>query len=218
LDRRVVGGRGELAGDHAVEVLDQLVLGGDSPLGRLVAIDEDPGAALEEVVIGVGDAEQVADDQRRHGQRECLDEVDRPRAGQQRVDALVHDPLDRRALWPGGITVFTASHWTATHVNVALSDERPIVELDAFDHTVEAGITLPGGLLQIGGPEETSEACIELPGGSYALLVCGSGFDTTNAFDEDGADAYAFWLWPGPELRRRVLRDGLTWMDRRPLA
>ncbi len=48
------------------------------------------------------------------------------------------------ALWDGGggITVFTASHWTHTLVTVALHHARPRLHLDECDHVVEAGFSI----------------------------------------------------------------------------
>jgi hypothetical protein len=44
-------------------------------------------------VVGVRHAEQSADHQRGHRQREGLDQVDRPRTGEQLVHELVDEPL-----------------------------------------------------------------------------------------------------------------------------
>lgn len=102
-----------------------------------------------------------------------------------------------------------------TQVALALCAARPTLEPDAWDHAVEAGITLRSGHLHVYGPEDTltDEASVRLPPGTYSLLVCGAGLHTAGESDEEGADRYALWLWPGPSLRRRVLKDGFTWMD-----
>lgn len=82
------------------------------------------------------------------------------------------------AIWGdgGGVTVFTASHWTETNVVVALHPTRPSLGLDAWDHVVEAGMTLGNGRLHIYGPEDAviNEASVALPPGSYSLPVCGN--------------------------------------------
>jgi hypothetical protein len=121
------------------------------------------------------------------------------------------------ALWGagGGLTVFTASHWTATHVILALHDEKPRIDVDECDHVVEAGLSVRSGRLQLYGPEDTNlnEASVVVPSGTYSVIVSGKGFDTTNEYGDEGADTYALHLWPGPPLERRVLKDGFTWMD-----
>ena len=95
--KQVVAGVGELVGDQAVQVVIERVLGLPGHLGRGVPVDQELAGALEEVVVGVGHAEQVADHQGGHGQGESLHQVDRGGAGQHLVDQVVHDPLDRRA-------------------------------------------------------------------------------------------------------------------------
>ncbi len=121
------------------------------------------------------------------------------------------------AVWRanGGVTVFTASHWTVTQVTVGLHGERPTLALDDWDHVVEAGLNLTSGEMRLYGPEDTgvNEAAITLPQGAYSLLVSGCGFDTINEFGDEGADTYELRLWPGPLLQRRVLKDGFAWMD-----
>jgi hypothetical protein len=121
------------------------------------------------------------------------------------------------ALWGrgGGITVFTASHWTHTLVTVALHHARPRLHLDECDHVVEAGFSIRTGRLHIYGPEATNvnEASVVVPTGDYSVIVSGRGFDTTNEYGDEGADTYALHLWHGPFLKWRVLKDGFTWMD-----
>jgi hypothetical protein len=120
------------------------------------------------------------------------------------------------AVWSGGggVTVFTASHWTSTTVTVALAPERPPVAADEWDHVVEAGLIVQSGRLHLYGPEDTgaNEATIAVPPGTYSLIACGRDFDSTNDYDAEGSDSYSLILWPGPRLRRRVLKDGFSWM------
>ena len=120
------------------------------------------------------------------------------------------------AIWGGngGMTVFTASHWTATEVTVRLLSERPAVAETEWDHLVEGGLVLSNGRLHIYGTEDTgiSEAAINLPKGSYSVIVWGRRFDSTDEYGDDGNDLYTLILWPGPPLDRRVLKDGFSWM------
>jgi hypothetical protein len=135
------------------------------------------------------------------------------------LDIESYDELASRAglaMWDGngGITVFTASHWTHTAVTVGLSPQRPVVAEDEWDHVVEGGLILKSGRLRIYGPEATgiNEASISLPADRYSPIVCGRASDTTNEYGDDGNDTYALLLWPGPPLERRVLKDGFSWM------
>ncbi len=94
--QQIVGGPGELLGDQAVQIVDERVLGVSDHLGWGAPVEHELAGALEEVVVGVGHAEQVADHPGRHGQGECLHQVDRCGTGQHLVDQLVHHPLDPR--------------------------------------------------------------------------------------------------------------------------
>ena len=115
----------------------------------------------------------------------------------------------------GGLTVFTASRWTDTRVTVALHGAEPETDLGSWDHVVEAGIAIGSGRLHLYGPEDTNvnEAATAVPAGTYSLVVCGRGFDTTNAHGDDGTDEYALHLWPGPRLDVRVRKDGFSPLD-----
>lgn len=118
------------------------------------------------------------------------------------------------AAWSGngGVTVFTASHWTNTEVVVGLSPGRPTIAEDTWEHLVEGGLIITSGRLHIYGPEDTgvNEASISLPSDSYSLIVCGRAFDSTNEYGDAGSDSYALLLWPGPPLERRVLKNGFS--------
>jgi hypothetical protein len=133
------------------------------------------------------------------------------------LDIDSYSELARRqglAMWGGngGITVFAASHWATTQVTVRLSSGRPDVADDEWDHLVEGGLIIRSGRLHIYGPEDTgtNEASISLPSDSYSLITCGRDFG------DEGYDAYALLLWPGPPLDGRVLKDGFSWMDSLP--
>ena len=69
-----------LALDQLVHVVAQLVRPPLRTSSGWRARDSSLGPGLEEVVVGVGHAEQLADHQRRHGQRERRDQVGRLRA------------------------------------------------------------------------------------------------------------------------------------------
>jgi hypothetical protein len=123
-----------------------------------------------------------------------------------------HSTRDGLALWGdrGGVTVFTASHWTHTDVTVRLEPQRPAIASADWDHLVEGGIVVPSGRLHLYGPEDTvsHEVSIAVPPGEYSLIACGRDFASTNEYGDEGRDRYALILWPGPPLRRRVLKDG----------
>jgi hypothetical protein len=119
------------------------------------------------------------------------------------------------AMWGrnGGVTIFTASHWTDTDVTVSLSPGRPTIKDAQWDHIVEGGLVVTSGSLHLYGPEDTgtNEASIAVAPRTYSLIVCGRDFDSTNEYGDEGDDCYALLLWPGPVLERRVLKDGFPW-------
>ena len=136
------------------------------------------------------------------------------------LDIDSYDDLAQRAglaVWgnAGGLTVFTASHWTSSTVTVRLTLARPTVAAREWDHLVEAGLVLRSGRLNLYGPEDTNanESSVVVSPGTYSVIVSGKDFDATNQHGDEGTDTYALHLWPGPLLERRVLKDGFTWMD-----
>jgi hypothetical protein len=106
--------------------------------------------------------------------------------------------------------VFTASNWTNTIVTVGLSTARPEIDLGLYDHAVEGGMRVSAGAIHLYGPESTAvdETIVTIPAGTYSLMVCGSGFGTADEHGDDGNDQYRIWLWPGPVLSTRVIKDG----------
>jgi hypothetical protein len=85
-----------LAVDQLAEVRLQPVAGVEY-VGGLRAAQQPSRLRLEEVVVGVGDAEQGADHHGRHGQCEGAHQVRRRALGGHRVEPFVHDLPDA---WP----------------------------------------------------------------------------------------------------------------------
>ncbi len=85
-----------LAVDQLTEVRLQPVAGVEH-VGGLRAAQQPPRLGLEEVVVGVRDAEQGADHHGRHGQREGGHQVRGRALGDHRVEPFVDDLLDP---WP----------------------------------------------------------------------------------------------------------------------
>ncbi len=94
---QVVLGLTPTLGDQLAEVVPQLLAEGPGLLRLGVEVDHLRGPGLEELVIGVRHAEQLADHQRGHRQRERRDQVRGVARGQHVLDQPVHDLLDARA-------------------------------------------------------------------------------------------------------------------------
>ncbi|MFC4507771.1 MULTISPECIES: hypothetical protein [Streptomyces] len=101
----IVAGFGALACDELVEVLTELLLGLHDVLEAGGEVDEDLGTPLEEVVVLVRDAEQVADHQRGQGQGELFHQV-----GGRSLPGHLVQQLHGQALDPGPHRVDALDH------------------------------------------------------------------------------------------------------------
>ena len=157
---------------------------------------ERPGQERHELVVGEPMSLSLAID---HGQFVAVD-----RGVNVDVDAYSPEATEiGLAAWSGGVAVFCGSHWTdETSVEVTLLHESPDVDVSKFDRVAIGGLECKTGEILVSAPEETGfrESVLRLPRGTYSLLVCGAGFDTSDDHGDDGADRYSLWLWPTAEV------------------
>lgn len=87
-------------------------------------------------------------------------------------------------------------------VLVEWHDERPALELAAFDHVVEAGFSTDSGRLMLAGLMDYTEtsARLQVPVGPVGLRVSMSGFETIDQTGLEGQDRYLLQLWPAKEI------------------
>jgi|SRR5581483_8728327 len=83
-------------------------------------------------------------------------------------------------------------------VEIRLTVERPSIDLDQYDHAVEASIQLPSGKLIVMGctgylPDAPR---IDLLPGCYRALFLVSGIESIKTEWEQADDLYAVYLWP----------------------
>jgi hypothetical protein len=137
---------GELSLDQVIEVCEQFVLGCQGDVHWRAGVDQDPADPLEEVVVGVGDAEELADHKGRHWQGERRDQVSGIRPGQHVVDELIDDMLDA---WPH---LLDPANGERCGDHAAKPRVLGVIHRDEAQHTVApgmkglalGGIALPG--------------------------------------------------------------------------
>jgi hypothetical protein len=105
---------------------------------------------------------------------------------------------------PGLVAVGTIGH-TYLPVTLELWDEEPPLDLDGWDHVVEASLDVPQGSIELHGVEGPAELDpITVEPGSYRLRTSTAGLD--GADEMDGGDRYRVQLWPAspaePEVRK----------------
>jgi hypothetical protein len=126
--------------------------------------------------------------------------------------------LDRAALeehlavQPGMLTVLTATYGYV-RVRVERLDGRPPNDLAAYDHVVEAPLTVGSGRVCV---LEVTEVKGELlvPAGDYVARVAWSGVEGADRRDpepDDPLETLVIQLWPGSVAERRVLKWHSEW-------
>lgn len=109
---------------------------------------------------------------------------------------------------PHAVVLRTARNMTVP-IRVEWHDQRPALDLDAYQHVVEAGFDCPSGQLVLAGLTDYDPAAPRLsvtagPIGARASL---SGLDTLRENDLEGDDHYLMQLWSGSEPKSvRVLK------------
>jgi hypothetical protein len=118
-----------------------------------------------------------------------------------------------------GIDVYSRSALafaTARNMTVPVSVEviptAPTLNMDEWDHIVEAGIKIPSGKLVVFELSDIPEDApsIEVPIGSYRLRMSMRNLNSLSEDGLEGDDSYHFKLWPARYAGVRVLKQGLT--------
>ncbi|WP_105383260.1 hypothetical protein [Neorhizobium alkalisoli] len=124
-------------------------------------------------------------------------------------DDYTDESLARRLMaGPNGIIVHTARNMTVP-VRVEWHDQRPVSDLETFQHIVEAGFSCLTGQLVLAGmtDDETTSPRLAAKAGPLGVRVSLSGLDTLSEDGLDGEDQYLVQLWPESEpLAIRVLK------------
>ena len=86
-----------------------------------------------------------------------------------------------------------------------LSEPGNYIDMDQFDHIVEAGLDIRSGVIQIlDCPTSTVELEVNVIPGRYRVRVYSSNLASVDG--DEGDDFYMIEIWPGSATERKVLK------------
>ncbi|MEL6528791.1 MAG: hypothetical protein AAFQ27_02455 [Pseudomonadota bacterium] len=115
------------------------------------------------------------------------------------------DSRRRIKVAPYVIVVLTERNMTVP-VELTVLDSAPPLELDRWDHLVEASIEIPSGKLEVFECCGQSIDVLAIGEGSFRARVGYAGLDTLSPDGLDGDDIYSVSLWPAPVEPEVVLK------------
>jgi hypothetical protein len=112
---------------------------------------------------------------------------------------------DRLAIGTNILGVSTGCYGNVKSL-IKLLEIEPVVELDKYDHIVEASIFITSGILQIIPCVSSDDAELELklPIGEYCIRI-NSG-NLASVVGDEGEDFYVVQIWPSEKRKRNVLK------------
>lgn len=116
-------------------------------------------------------------------------------------DDYTDEAINRRLMaGPHAVILHTARNMTVP-IRVEWHDQRPIPDLDAYQHVVEARFDCPSGQLVLAGlmDDESKAPRLSVKAGPLGVRASLSGLDTLSENGLEGRDRYVMQLWPGPE-------------------
>ncbi|MDX3808954.1 hypothetical protein ACXIUS_14770 [Bosea thiooxidans] len=89
----------------------------------------------------------------------------------------------------------------AAPIRVECHDQRPALDLDAFQHVVEACFDCPSGQLVPASLTDYDPTAprLSVKAGPLGMRTSFSGLDTFSEDGLEGSDHYRMQLWPGAE-------------------
>lgn len=108
---------------------------------------------------------------------------------------------------------FSIRHAMRVPVRIEWHDKRPALDLDAYQHIVEAHFDCPCGQLVLAGLTDYDPTAprFSVRAGPLGVRASFSGLDTLSEDGLEGDDRYVVQLWPGAEPQdMRVLK---AWPD-----
>jgi hypothetical protein len=118
----------------------------------------------------------------------------------------------------GMINILTPSqyNWEAP-LTLEVWDERPLPELDDWDHIVEGPFAAPSGsiIFEASGGGTPIEA--QIPPGVYRARISGAGF-VAGVGEIDGRERWRLQLWPAAEAEPELVKNWSGWELMRPPA
>ena len=86
-----------------------------------------------------------------------------------------------------------------------LSEPRNYINLDQYDHIVEAGLEIKSGVMQIlDCPNSSVELEVNLVAGSYRVRIY--SINLLSVEGDEGDDFYKIEIWPSLAMERKVLK------------
>lgn len=134
--------------------------------------------------------------------------------GEQRTD-LVWDGggLERHLGAAEGVIAVGTVGYCDVPVTVEVWGEQPPLDLDGWDHVVEASLDVSSGRVALGGVEGPAElAPLVVARGTYRVRSSAAGLADADEFD--GGDRYRIQLWPAEAAQPEVVK---WWDPWRPL-
>lgn len=106
----------------------------------------------------------------------------------------------RLMVGPHAVILHTARNMTVP-IRVEWHDQRPALDLDAFQHVVEASFDCPSGQLVLAGLTDYDATAprLSVKAGPLGVRASFSGLDTLSEDGLEGSDHYRVQLWPGAE-------------------
>ncbi|MCW5706967.1 hypothetical protein [Shinella sp.] len=116
-------------------------------------------------------------------------------------DVYTDEAISRRLMaGPYAVILHTARNMTVP-IRVEWHDQRPALNLDAYQHVVETGFDCPSGQLVLAGLTDYDPTAPRLPvkAGPLGVRASFSGLDTLSKDGLEGDDQYLVQLWSGDE-------------------
>lgn len=124
-------------------------------------------------------------------------------------DDYGHEAIARRLVaGPHAVILHTARNMNVP-VRIEWHDQRPLPDLDAYQHVVEARFDCPSGQLVVAGLTDYDPTAqrLSVKAGWQGVRASLSGLDTLSDDGLEGDDRYLMQLWPGSEAEGvRVLK------------
>jgi hypothetical protein len=116
-------------------------------------------------------------------------------------DDYTDEAIARRLVaGPHAVILHTARNMTVP-IRVEWHDQRPKVDLDAYQHVVEARLDCPSGQLVLAGLTDYYPTAprLSVKAGPLGVRASLSGLGTLSEDGLEGDDHYVVQLWPGAE-------------------
>jgi hypothetical protein len=131
--------------------------------------------------------------------------------GEQRTD-IVWDGggLERHLGVAEGVIAVGTVGYCDVPVVVEVWDEHAPLDLDGWDHVVEASLEVSSGRVVLGGVEGPADlAPLDVAPGTYRVRSSAAGLD--DADELDGGDRYRIQLWPADAAEPEVVKWWSPW-------